>query len=188
MVHYLDGVLVPPPRCATLAAALPGRLETFSRALGRTGLGMEGESRRGGSVTLFAPSDEAWEDTLSGEGRRFLFSGEGAAWLRALVRYHVVEGAVYMGGGARGEDGRGSREVRNLLGDKVSVEVDGPETRPDPLSAAGREHGSRLVPRGRSDCRGLRRVDPVTDIACLFEGWADTRHHAKADRRRQIRP
>ncbi|OBR08438.1 Fasciclin domain family protein [Colletotrichum higginsianum IMI 349063] len=127
MVHYLDGVLVPPPRCATLAEALPGRLGTFSRALGRTELGMEGESRRGGSVTLFAPSDEAWEETLSGEGRRFLFSREGTAWLRALVRYHVVEGAVYMGGGARGEDGRGSREVRNLLGDKVSVEVDGPE-------------------------------------------------------------
>ncbi|TQN73174.1 Aurofusarin biosynthesis cluster protein S [Colletotrichum shisoi] len=130
MVHYLDGVLVPPPRCATLAEGLPGRLRTFSRALGRAGLGMEGESRRGGGggVTLFAPSDEAWEETLSGEGRRFLFSEEGAAWLRALVRYHVVEGAVYMGGGgARGEAGRGSREVRNLLGDKVSVEVDGPE-------------------------------------------------------------
>ncbi|WQF82862.1 Putative FAS1 domain-containing protein [Colletotrichum destructivum] len=127
MVHYLDGVLVPLPRCATLAEALPRRLGTFSRALGRTGLGMEGESRRGGGVTLFAPSDEAWEETLSGEGRRFLFSGEGAAWLRALMRYHVVEGAVYMGGGVRGEDGRGSREVRNLLGDKVSVEVDGPE-------------------------------------------------------------
>ncbi|KAJ0144506.1 hypothetical protein CTA2_1151, partial [Colletotrichum tanaceti] len=92
VVHYLDSVLVPPPRCATLAEALPGRLGTFSRALVRTGLGA---SRRRGGVTIFAPSDEAWEETLSGEGRRFLFSGEGVAWLRALVRYHVVEGAVY---------------------------------------------------------------------------------------------
>ncbi|KAF9879624.1 phosphoribosylaminoimidazole-succinocarboxamide synthase [Colletotrichum karsti] len=87
IVHFVDDVLVPPPRHDKLIEALPERLSVFAEALRRTGM------RPRGGVTVFAPSDDAWE-ALGAEAEGFLFSDEGEEYLRALVGYHVVEDAV----------------------------------------------------------------------------------------------
>ncbi|GJC84579.1 aurofusarin biosynthesis cluster protein S [Colletotrichum liriopes] len=134
VVHYVDSVLVPPPRHAALVDSLPEQLGTFSRALKRTKLSDELRGRAERGVTLFAPSNEAWE-RLGEDARRFLFSEAGVAHLKALVRYHVAEDVVYADadrGSAEGEGGEQRREVQTLLGGTISVGV-------------GRWKGSRLV-------------------------------------------
>ncbi|GKT62645.1 fasciclin domain family protein [Colletotrichum tofieldiae] len=125
VVHYLDSVLVPPPRHAALVDSLPEQLGTFSRALKRTKLSDELHGRAERGVTLFAPSNEAWE-RLGEDARRFLFSEAGVAHLKALVRYHVAEEVVYADadrGSAEGDDGEQRREVQTLLGGTISVGV-----------------------------------------------------------------
>ncbi|OHW94256.1 fasciclin domain family protein [Colletotrichum incanum] len=126
VVHYVDSVLIPPPRHAALVDSLPEQLETFSRGLKRTGLSEQLHAGAQRGVTLFAPSNEAWE-RLGQDVRRFLFSEVGLAYLKALVRYHVAEEVVYAdahSSSAEGEDGEQRREVKTLLGSTISVDVD----------------------------------------------------------------
>ncbi|KAK2056011.1 fasciclin domain family protein [Colletotrichum caudatum] len=118
-VHFIDGVLVPPPRCAAVVGSLPGRLGTFARALRETGVAEEMCGRRRPGVTVFAPSDEAWEEQLGAEARGFLLSRAGRAYLTALVRYHVAEEVLYTDD--QGEGRR--RQVGTLLGG-ADVSVD----------------------------------------------------------------
>lgn len=94
-MHFVDDVLAPPPRHDRLIGASPERcLGTFSEALRRSGASEELRGRSGG-VTVFAPTDEAWE-ALGTEVNGFLFSEDGRIYLDALVRYHVLAGgAVY---------------------------------------------------------------------------------------------
>ncbi|KAL3301688.1 fasciclin domain family protein [Colletotrichum asianum] len=93
VVHFVDDVLVPPPRFDRLVDVLPERLGVFSRALKETGAveetGLEG--RRG--VTVFAPWDDAW-DKIGDEVKSFLFGERGAGYLRALVRYHIISDKI----------------------------------------------------------------------------------------------
>ncbi|GKT42639.1 aurofusarin biosynthesis cluster protein S [Colletotrichum spaethianum] len=134
VVHYIDSVLVPPPRRAALVNSLPEQLETFSRALEVTGWSEEPHALAQRGVTLFAPSNEAWE-RLGEDLRRFLFSDVGVEFLKALVRHHVAQEIVYtdVGGGvAKEEEGEDRHEVETMLGSTVSVDVD-------------RLNGSRLV-------------------------------------------
>ncbi|KAK1969063.1 FAS1 domain-containing protein [Colletotrichum sublineola] len=138
-VYLIDSVLVPPPRCAALVGSLPGRLGTFARALRETGVAEEIRGRRG--VTLLAPSDEAWEEELGAEARRFLLSRVGRAYLRALVRYHVAEEVLYTDDGEE----RRRRRVGTLLGgEDVSVEF-------------GERGGSRTARVNGAVVEGLKR-------------------------------
>ncbi|KAL0937367.1 fasciclin domain family protein [Colletotrichum truncatum] len=93
IVHFVDNVLVPPPRHDKLIEALPEQLGTFSRAMKTTGVSEELHARAHG-ITLFTPSNEAWE-ALGAEVNTFLFSDEGLEYLRALARYHVLDEVVY---------------------------------------------------------------------------------------------
>ncbi|KAF6812351.1 fasciclin domain family [Colletotrichum sojae] len=95
VVHFLDDVLIPPPRHDRLIAASPRRcLGTFSEALRISGASEEVRGHLRG-VTVFAPTDEAWE-ALGPEVNAFLFSEEGRGYLNALARYHILIGeAVY---------------------------------------------------------------------------------------------
>ncbi|KAF4778996.1 fasciclin domain-containing protein [Colletotrichum scovillei] len=150
VVHFIDEVLIPPPRWDVLVGtAVPEEtLGTFAKAMKRSGASEEVlRSLRGGSgVTVFAPSNEAW-DKLGEEAMDFLFSSrEGAQFLEALVRYHFVAEVVYTdffkgvemdeeemeektdGGRDLGEDadgvGRVRRDVQTLLdGARVSIEA-----------------------------------------------------------------
>lgn len=132
-MHFVDDVLVPPPRYDRLVDVLPERLGVFSRALKETGVGEEAslEGRKG--VTVFAPSDEAWEK-LGAEVKGFLFGDGGADYLRALVRYHVlVDEILYTDVKVDHAEGTGSRQGRyeTLLGGAgVSVRVLKAEGRP----------------------------------------------------------
>ncbi|KAK1712728.1 FAS1 domain-containing protein [Colletotrichum lupini] len=105
VVHFIDEVLIPPPRWDVLVgAAVPeDTLGAFAKAMRRSGVSEEVSRRlRGGSgITVFAPSNEAW-DTLGEDAMDFLFSSrEGAKFLEALVRYHfVAEGGVGVNGAA----------------------------------------------------------------------------------------
>ncbi|KAF4843631.1 Aurofusarin biosynthesis cluster protein S [Colletotrichum siamense] len=131
VVHFVDDVLVPPPRFDRLVDVLPERLSVFSRALRETGVDEEAglESPRG--VTVFAPSDEAW-DKLGAEVKSFLFGGRGADYLRALVRYHIIVDEILYtdvkvdhAEGTESEPGR----YETLLRAGVSVRVHGMEGR-----------------------------------------------------------
>ncbi|KAL0764748.1 hypothetical protein CaCOL14_012554 [Colletotrichum acutatum] len=147
-VHFIDDVLIPPPRWDVLVgAAVPEEtLGTFAKAMKRSGVSEEVLRRqRGGSgITVFAPSNEAW-DKLGEEAMDFLFSSQtGARFLEALVKYHFVAEVVYTdfskgmgmegieektdGGEDLGEDadgmGRVRRDVQTLLdGARVSIEA-----------------------------------------------------------------
>ncbi|KAK1513532.1 uncharacterized protein CCOS01_14474 [Colletotrichum costaricense] len=150
VVHFIDEVLIPPPRWDILVgAAVPeDTLGVFAKAMKRSGASEEVLRRlRGGSgITVFAPSNEAW-DTLGEEAMGFLFSSrEGAKFLEALVRYHFVAEVIYTdffkgvemdeeemekktdGGRGLGEDadgaGRVRRDVQTLLdGARVTIEA-----------------------------------------------------------------
>ncbi|KAF5489866.1 Aurofusarin biosynthesis cluster protein S [Colletotrichum siamense] len=131
VVHFVDDVLVPPPRFDRLVDVLPERLGVFSRALKEAGVGEETglEGRRG--VTVFAPSDEAW-DKIGDEVKSFLFGERGAGYLRALVRYHIIVGEIlYTDVKVDHAEGTGSWPGRyeTLLGAGVSVRVHGVEGR-----------------------------------------------------------
>ncbi|KAJ3955593.1 hypothetical protein N0V92_007888 [Colletotrichum tropicale] len=89
IVHFVDDVLVPPPRFDRLIDVLPERLSVFSRALKETGVGDEAGLEGPRGLSVFAPSDEAW-DKLGAEVKSFLFGERGADYLRALVRYHII--------------------------------------------------------------------------------------------------
>ncbi|KAF0321608.1 fasciclin domain family [Colletotrichum asianum] len=131
IVHFVDDVLVPPPRFDRLVDVLPERLGVFSRALKETGVGEETgvKGRRG--VTVFAPSDEAW-DKIGDEVKSFLFGERGAGYLRALVRYHIIVGEIlYTDVKVDHVEGTESWPGRyeTLLGAGVSVRVHGMEGR-----------------------------------------------------------
>ncbi|BCS02169.1 fasciclin domain-containing protein [Aspergillus luchuensis] len=90
LVHVIDQVLPPRPTIAALLAALPSsEFDLFQSAVKQSEAIqnlLQDESRRGG--TVFIPTNEAFrklpEDVLT-----YLFSDEGAAYLQALLRYHV---------------------------------------------------------------------------------------------------
>ncbi|OLN96589.1 Periostin [Colletotrichum chlorophyti] len=120
VVHFVDEVLVPPPRHDVLLEAFAGdRLRSFSKAVSRAGTAAES----GRVVTVFAPSDAAWT-ALGDEVEEFLFSEEGKVWLRALVGYHVVVGAAVYSDTLDVAERRGFRT--GLEGAEVSVEARGP--------------------------------------------------------------
>ncbi|TDZ44765.1 Aurofusarin biosynthesis cluster protein S [Colletotrichum trifolii] len=89
IVYLIDNVLVPPPRHDKLIEMLPKRLSVFSAAMAVTGVGEDLHARNRRGVTVFAPSDDAW-DALGDEVKNFLLSDEGTGYLRVLMRYHVV--------------------------------------------------------------------------------------------------
>lgn len=148
VVHFIDEVLIPPPRWDVfVGAAVPEEtLGTFGKVMKRSGVGERVLSQqwRGSGITVFAPSNEAW-DKLGEEAMDFLFSSrEGARFLEALVRYHFVAEVVYtdffqdveieeMENRADGEEdlredadgvGRVRREVQTLLdGARVLVKA-----------------------------------------------------------------
>ncbi|KAF4822952.1 Aurofusarin biosynthesis cluster protein S [Colletotrichum tropicale] len=128
VVHFVDDVLVPPPRFDRLIDVLPERLSVFSRALKETGVGEEAGVK---SVTVFAPSDEAW-DKFGDEVKDFLFGGRGADYLRALVRYHIImDEILYTDVEVNHAEGTESRPGRyeTLLRAGVSVHVHGIDSR-----------------------------------------------------------
>jgi len=88
-IHAVDRILVPPPRQGRLIDALPGQFSTFSLAMEKTGLGdrLHREPQRGG--TVFVPTNNAFMK-LGPRLNEFLFCDQGRAYLRALLRYHVV--------------------------------------------------------------------------------------------------
>lgn len=128
-MHFVDDVLIPPPRFDRLIYVLPERLGVFSRALKETGVGEEAGLEGPRGVTVFAPSDEAW-DKLGAEVKSFLFGEEGAGYFRALVRYHIIVDEILYTD-VRVDHTRESwpRGYETLLGAGVSVHVHGIEGR-----------------------------------------------------------
>ncbi|KAF5512716.1 Aurofusarin biosynthesis cluster protein S [Colletotrichum aenigma] len=129
VVHFVDDVLIPPPRFDRLIDVLPERLGVFSRALKETGVGEEAGLEGPRGVTVFAPSDEAW-DKFGVEVKSFLFGEGGAGYFRALVRYHIIVDKILYTD-VRVDHTRESRPGRyeTLLGAGVSVHVHGIEGR-----------------------------------------------------------
>ncbi|KAF4412732.1 Aurofusarin biosynthesis cluster protein S [Colletotrichum fructicola] len=129
IVHFVDDVLVPPPRFDRLIDVLPERLGVFSRALKETGVGEEAGLEGPRGVTVFAPSDEAW-DKLGADVRSFLFGEEGVGYLRALMRYHIIVDEILYTD-VRVDHIRESRpgSYETWLGAGVSVHVHGIEGR-----------------------------------------------------------
>ncbi|KAF6822156.1 fasciclin domain family [Colletotrichum plurivorum] len=117
VVHFLDDVLIPPPRHDRLIAASPS-LGTFSKALRISGASEEVRDHLGG-VTVFAPTDEAWA-ALGLDVNAFLFSEEGRVYLNALVRYHILIGEVVYTDDMEDEEGL---FPTMLAGASVSVDM-----------------------------------------------------------------
>ncbi|KAK1656305.1 Fasciclin domain-containing protein [Colletotrichum phormii] len=150
VVHFVDEVLIPPPRWDVLVGSLAEEtLGTFVKAMKRSGVGEELLRRqRGSGLAVFAPSNAAWAK-LGEEVMDFLFSSpDGARFLEALMRYHFVAEVLYTdffqddtkemeeemkmdtdGGDELGEDADGAgqmrREVQTLLdGARVALSVE----------------------------------------------------------------
>ncbi|KXH28023.1 fasciclin domain-containing protein [Colletotrichum salicis] len=149
VVHFVDEVLILPPRWDVLVGALAEEtLGTFVKAMKRSGVGEELLRQRGSGLTVFAPSNAGWAK-LGEEVMEFLFtSKDGTRFLEALMRYHFVAEVVYTdffrddakemeeemkmntdGAEALGEDADGvgemRREVQTLLdGARVALSVE----------------------------------------------------------------
>lgn len=98
----------------------------------KTGVSSELHARPRRGVSVFAPSNAAWE-ALGPDLKSFLFSSQGLKYLTALVRYHIVVGGVIYSddlGSGVGEDKAGQasepgrRGFQTLLGGaNVSMDV-----------------------------------------------------------------
>ncbi|KAF8246651.1 FAS1 domain-containing protein, partial [Wilcoxina mikolae CBS 423.85] len=91
IIHGISALLLPPPELLDLIKLLPSSFSTTEAALSRTGLLDELPKLRGKGLTVFAPSNQDWKK-LGNKINAFLFSdcGKGNAYLRALMKYHIV--------------------------------------------------------------------------------------------------
>ena len=79
-----------PPQTAASVLREDGRFSTLLLAFEAAGMA---ERLDGGSLTLLAPTDEAWNALTGGEPQALL-APENRPALRALLRYHMVRGRV----------------------------------------------------------------------------------------------
>jgi uncharacterized surface protein with fasciclin (FAS1) repeats len=89
LIHGIDSILLPPPPALSLFTIVPTQFSTFTLGLLKTGLAatLEDADKR---VTIFAPSNKAFEH-LGLHINAFLFSHHGTKYLRALLKYHIVQ-------------------------------------------------------------------------------------------------
>jgi transforming growth factor-beta-induced protein len=118
VVHAIDTVLMPADLVATAAKA--GKFQTLLTAA--TAAGLADTLAKDGPFTVFAPTDEAFaklgKDTLAD-----LLKPESKAKLVAILKYHVVAGAV------RAADVVKLDAAKTLNGAELPVRVDGAKVR-----------------------------------------------------------
>lgn len=103
------------------------RLSRFTEGLEATGLNgvLEGADERGGSYTLFAPSNEAFA-ALGADGEALFADPERAAILAAVLRDHMVPGALDPDAiRASIEERGGSVSMVNFGNGELSIDADG---------------------------------------------------------------
>lgn len=88
VIHVVNHILLPPPKAIALLDLFPSTFSTSRVALYQTGIGNEIDDLTGSGLTLFAPTNKAWQ-RIPWDIRTFLFSHHGEKYLKALMRYHV---------------------------------------------------------------------------------------------------
>lgn len=119
VIHYLDGVLLPPAGPLTISSLvdvleLDGRFTVLLAALDRAGL--DDVLATGGPFTLFAPTDDAFTALLAELGVTADQLLDNPA-LTDILLYHVVEGR------RKAFDLLAAREAETLQGDEVKVRM-----------------------------------------------------------------
>ncbi|KAL9106321.1 MAG: hypothetical protein Q9227_008657 [Pyrenula ochraceoflavens] len=88
VIHGVDSLIIPPPKAIDIVQLLPGQFSTLELALNKTDLDISDPSTHVGG-TLFAPSNFAFQK-LGPKINAFLFSKYGLKYLKALLKYHIV--------------------------------------------------------------------------------------------------
>lgn len=91
VIHGIDSILLPPPKAVKIISFLPGQFSTLELGLRKTGLydALNDTATHVGG-TVFAPSNFAFRK-LGPKINAFLFSSFGEKYLKALLKYHLVE-------------------------------------------------------------------------------------------------
>jgi transforming growth factor-beta-induced protein len=124
VIHVIDYVLQPTPTIAEIAVE-NGSFDTLVAALGAADLVELFDDRNQGPFTVFAPTDAAFTQALTDLG---LTAGELLASpdLGDILSYHVVNGALSSADVlAAITAGGGTAVVETLLGEDISVALDG---------------------------------------------------------------
>jgi uncharacterized surface protein with fasciclin (FAS1) repeats len=116
IIHVIDSVILPSSNNLVETAKKAGSFNTLLAAAQAAGLvdALSGE----GPLTVFAPTDEAFEQLPEGTVATLL-KPENKQQLADILKYHVVSGRVYS------EDALKAKKAKTLQGGKVSIGVVG---------------------------------------------------------------
>ncbi|OBT74139.1 hypothetical protein VF21_06227 [Pseudogymnoascus sp. 05NY08] len=89
IIHAIDHILLPPPSILTILSHLPAQFSTLQLALTKTGLASDIAKAHTTGATFFAPDNRGFQ-LLGPKVLAFLFSSHGEAYLKALLKYHIV--------------------------------------------------------------------------------------------------
>lgn len=89
IIHAIDHILLPPPSILTILSHLPGQFSTLQLAITKTGLAHDIAKAHTTGATFFAPDNNGFQ-LLGPKVLAFLFSARGEAYLKALLKYHIV--------------------------------------------------------------------------------------------------
>lgn len=93
-------------------------MNQFSKGLGSAG--MTDELNKKEAITIFAPTDEAFDNLDEG-----MFQASNEEALRNMLKYHIVEGIF------RVEDLKDGIALKNLAGEELTVAIDGNKLKVD---------------------------------------------------------
>ena len=116
VIHVIDTVIMPNDKDLVATAVGAGQFKTLAMLLERANLvsALQGT----GPFTVFAPTDEAF-GKLPKETLENLLQPENSEKLAAILKYHVVQGAVYADAAAKGAT------VSSLQGNSITTKSQG---------------------------------------------------------------
>jgi len=114
IIHVIDRVIMPSTSNIVETAAEAGSFSTLLKAA--TEAGLAGTLSGDGPFTVFAPTDEAFQDLGMGTVRDLL-KPENRSKLRSILKYHVVSGRVFA------DEAIEARRAKTLEGGEVRARI-----------------------------------------------------------------
>jgi uncharacterized surface protein with fasciclin (FAS1) repeats len=130
-----------------------GNLDQFVSAASSYGVGVSPQLQKGGPYTVFAPTTEAFFESMSNEQFEKLAEPDGQKQLKEIVQYNVVEGEFKVA------DLKDGQKLKTLQGGELTVKIDG-----GTVTLVGAENSAKVVD---SDLQANNGVVHVTDKLLL---------------------